>query len=53
VLLENIADPANEDPTLLAEAFFGPHPNDEQKGLVSHTLQALLEGRNQIETADT
>ncbi len=53
VLLENIADPANEDPALLAEAFFGPNPTDEQKGLVSHTLQALLEGRNQIETADS
>ena len=53
VLLENISDPANEDPALLAEAFFGSNPTDEQKGLVSHTLQALLEGRNQIETPDS
>lgn len=53
VLLDNLADPADEDPALLAEAFFGPGPTDEQKELVSHVLQALLEGRNQIETADS
>jgi hypothetical protein len=51
VLLENLADPADEDPVLLAEAFFGPSPTDEQNQLVSQALQAPLEGRNQIETA--
>ncbi len=52
VLLENLADPADEDPALLADAFFGPSATDEQKGLVAYALQALLEGRSQIETAD-
>jgi hypothetical protein len=51
VLLENLADPAEEDPALLAEAFFGPNPTVEQNELVSRAWQALLEGRSQIETA--
>jgi hypothetical protein len=52
VLLEHLADPASEDAAVLAEAFFGPDPTDEQDQIVRHALQALLEGRNQIETAD-
>jgi NYN domain/OST-HTH/LOTUS domain len=51
VLLENLADPAEEDPVILAEAFFGPSPTQEQNRLVSHALGELLEGRNQILTA--
>jgi hypothetical protein len=51
VLLENLADPAEEDPAILAEAFFGPSPTQEQNRLVSHALGELLEGRNQILTA--
>jgi hypothetical protein len=51
VLLENLADPAEEDPAILCEAFFGVSPTDEQHGLVSHALRELLEGRNQILTA--
>jgi hypothetical protein len=53
VLLEHLANPADEDPAHLAEAFFGPSATDEQQGLVSHVLQELLEGRNQIQTADS
>lgn len=52
VLLENLADPADEDSALLAEAFFGPEPTDEQNDLVAQALQALIEGRSQIATAD-
>src|ERR1700761_5262968 len=51
VLLENLADPSEEDPAILAEAFFGPSPTQEQNRLVSHALGELLEGRNQILTA--
>jgi len=51
VLLENLADPSEENPAILAEAFFGPGATQEQHGLVSHALQELLEGRNQIQTA--
>jgi NYN domain len=53
VLLEHLANPADEDPVHLAEAFFGPSATDEQQRLVSHVLQELLEGRNQIQTADS
>ena len=53
VLLEHLANPADEDPAHLAEAFFGPSATDEQQRLVSHALQELLEGRNQIQTADS
>jgi hypothetical protein len=52
VLVDNLADPADNDPELLAEAFFGPDPTDEQKQIVSRTLQAFLEGRKQIESAE-
>lgn len=53
VLLEQLADPAGEDPAALTETFFGPDPADEQTDLVSRALEALVEGRSQIETADT
>jgi hypothetical protein len=51
VLLEHLADPQSEDPAVLAETFFGPGLTDEQDHLVRHALQALLEGRDQIESA--
>ncbi|HEY6314520.1 MAG TPA: NYN domain-containing protein [Streptosporangiaceae bacterium] len=51
VLLQNLADPDNEDPAVLAETFFGPSPTDEQDQLVRSALDALLEGRSQIESA--
>jgi len=53
VLLEHLANPADEDPAHLAEAFFGPSATEEQQRLVSHVLQELLEARNQIQTADS
>jgi len=53
VLLEHLANPADEDSAHLAEAFFGPSATAEQQGLVSHVLDELLEGRNQIQTANS
>jgi hypothetical protein len=41
MLLQHLADPANEDPAALTEAFFGPRATDEQDRLVRQTLAAL------------
>jgi hypothetical protein len=41
MLLQHLADPANEDPAALTEAFFGPRATDEQDQLVRQVLAAL------------
>jgi hypothetical protein len=38
-LLRHLADPADEDPRMLAEAFFGPSASDDQRDLVAAVLR--------------
>jgi hypothetical protein len=49
VLLEHLASPADEDPAVLAEAFFGPDATEEQIELVTQTQQTLVQERSQAE----
>ena len=40
-LLRHLADPADEEPAVLAEAFFGPSATAEQQDLVAAVLRAI------------
>jgi hypothetical protein len=40
-LLRHLADPGDEEPAVLAEAFFGPSASQEQQELVAAVLQAV------------
>lgn len=40
-LLRHLADPADEEPAVLAEAFFGPSATAEQRDLVADVLRAV------------
>jgi hypothetical protein len=52
VLLEHLADPASEDPAVLAEAFYGAGASSDQQQLIRRALEITLAERSENESSE-